>query len=502
MQKSMSKIPFHSFLFAAFTVLVLAANNLGEIALKVIWRPLLLTFLLAATVLIIPWLILRNYTRAGLMSFGVSFFALTYGHFFNLFEGRIIGNWVIGTHLYAVIIWTSLFAGFLYFFVIRIKDVQGITFILNIVMLALILFQIGQIAIYQVKAEIESHRTTQHQGTTLLDPDKLSELPDVYFIILDKYGRSDAIKSLYNYDNSEFIASLEDLGFWVADCSRSNYAFTVMSMSSQFNMAYVEDLTDTPDLKSTSALIQNNKVHKAFEEMGYSTMAFDMGFKWGNFKDFDIYFDDYPQDIRTLTLEPFELLYLRSTIGLLLFLDQADLGEQLVMTDLEQKAERTRLILNMLPEIPRLPGHKFVHAHIVCPHQPYLFNPDGSLNPNAEEIDLREGYRNQLQFIEPSILDVLGQILENSKRPPVIILEGDHGFGKKYVTSNLLALYLPGFEIQALDEHMTLINVFPTVFNTYFGGNIDYLPDLSYTHTKDWYESVLLEEWNPACRNE
>ena len=142
-------------------------------------------------------------------------------------------------------------------------------------------------------------------------------------------------------------------------------------------------------------------------------------------------------------MDPFEILYLKSTIGILIFEDESDLGAQVTLSDLERKAERTNLILDILPEIPQMPGHKFVHAHIVSPHPPYVFNADGTLNPDAEDTTEREGYPAQLAYIEPRILADVRQILEESKHPPIIIIEGDHAFDNKYVTSNLLALYLP-----------------------------------------------------------
>jgi hypothetical protein len=153
----------------------------------------------------------------------------------------------------------------------------------------------------------------------------------------------------------------------------------------------------------------------------------------------------------------------------------------------------------VLPEIPQIPGPKYVHAHIINPHPPYVFNADGTLNPDAEDTPEREGYPAQLAYLEPRILDAVQKILDESEQPPIIIVEGDHGFGKKFVTSNLLALYLPDGGAQGLDEHMTLVNVFPTIFNTYFGTDIELLPDESYTHTREWYESVPIDEWNESC---
>jgi hypothetical protein len=184
----------------------------------------------------------------------------------------------------------------------------------------------------------------------------------------------------------------------------------------------------------------------------------------------------------------------------LLFEAETDIGAQVSLSDVERKANRTQVILEVLPEIPKLPGPNFVHAHIVTPHPPFIFNADGSLNENPDEVDPIQGYREQLAFIEPRILEVLQEIIQNADQPPIIILEGDHGFGKKFVTSNLLAMYLPDGGAGGLSDHMTLVNVFPHIFNTYFGTNLEYLPDLSFTHTDDWYESVPLEEWNPACR--
>jgi hypothetical protein len=499
--RSLKKIPLYVLLFPALSVLILAVNNLGQLQIGVIIRPLLFSMLAFFGILLISWLVLHDLPKAGLFTFSLSVFLLTYGHLFSLMEGRMIGDWVIGAHTCLLILWGMLFLISGYLLTFRIKDPANITLLLNVVLIIMTLFQVTQILTYEVRAQIVQHNTRTEISPTLLQPEDPDQMPDVYFIILDKYARSDALReSFYEYDNSEFIHSLEDLGFWVADCSRSNYAFTVMSLSSQLNMAYVEDLTDEPSLKTTRALIENNRVHEAFEEIGYTTIAFEMGFSWGNMKHFDYYFDEIPDNIDTWSLDPFEILYLRSTVGILIFDGQTDLGAQVTLSEVERMANRTKLILDVLPEIPKLPGPKFIHAHIVTPHPPFIFKADGTLNENPDEVEPVEGYRQQLAYIEPRILSVLSKVIETSEQPPVIILEGDHGFGKKYVTSNLLALYLPEHGAEGLSEHMTLINVFPHIFNTYFGTDLETLPDLSFTHTDDWYQSVPLEEWNPDCK--
>jgi hypothetical protein len=500
MNKFLKSFPLYPLLFPLVTVLILAAHNLGQMQLSVISRPLVLSLALAVIVFLLSWAAFKNRSRAGLFTFLALFYTLTYGAFFDVMDGRVIGSWVIGTPLYMAILWTAVFGVAVYFLVFRLRNYEDLTAILNIIVLVMLLTQLGRVAVFEVQVGIAQAQTGQDsEAMTFLQPEDRTNLPDVYFILLDKYGRSDALEEHFNYDNSEFIEGLEEMGFWVAGCSRSNYSFTVMSLASELNLDYVYNLTDTPNLKTTTALIQNNLVHRAFEELGYTTIAFDMGYSWGNLKDSDYYLDGYPEEIDTWEMEPFELLYLKTTIGRLLFTHPNDLADQVVLSDIERKAARTNLVLDLLPEIPQIPGPKYVHAHIINPHPPYVFNADGTLNPDAEDTPEREGYPAQLAYLEPRILDAVQKILDESEHPPIIIIEGDHGFGKKYVTSNLLALYLPDGGAQELDEHMTLVNVFPTIFNTYFGTDIELLPDESYTHTREWYESVPIDEWNENC---
>ena len=68
--------------------------------------------------------------------------------------------------------------------------------------------------------------------------------PDIYYIILDGYGRSDVLKNEYGYDNSDFLNALRDLGFTVSECSQSNYAQTQMSLASSLNFNYIDVLSD------------------------------------------------------------------------------------------------------------------------------------------------------------------------------------------------------------------------------------------------------------------
>jgi hypothetical protein len=69
-----------------------------------------------------------------------------------------------------------------------------------------------------------------------------AKLPDIYYIILDGYARSDAMRRLFDYDNSPFLESLERKGFYVARRSTANYCQTPLSPSSYLNMSYLNNI--------------------------------------------------------------------------------------------------------------------------------------------------------------------------------------------------------------------------------------------------------------------
>ena len=70
-------------------------------------------------------------------------------------------------------------------------------------------------------------------------PDVGSDRPDIYYIILDAYGRNDV---LGEFDNADFLTDLERRGFFVATSATSNYRDTLQSLASSLNFAYLDVL--------------------------------------------------------------------------------------------------------------------------------------------------------------------------------------------------------------------------------------------------------------------
>jgi hypothetical protein len=131
-----------------------------------------------------------------------------------------------------------------------------------------------------------------------------------------------------------------------------------------------------------------------------------------------------------------------------------------------------------LENIPRIiPSPKFVFAHIVSPHPPFIFSPDGEFVV-TDATD--PGYPNQIQYLNKRLVPMVQNIIKQSATPPIIILQADHGWDHEVRMANFMALYFPGGGISNLYPTLTPINIFRLVFNTYFGQNFPLLADDSY----------------------
>jgi hypothetical protein len=145
---------------------------------------------------------------------------------------------------------------------------------------------------------------------------------------------------------------------------------------------------------------------------------------------------------------------------------------------------QTHFILEELERLPEMEGPIFVFAHIMVPHGPYVFSPNGEYRPSGGEGS-HIGYRNNTEFIDNWLPDVLQAIIEKSEVPPIIIIMGDHGPMGEAVTieqrmSIITALLINEEAKVFLYDSITPVNLFRIIFNNYFGGEYLLLNDASY----------------------
>ena len=478
-------IPWYPLVLSAYPVLALLAANAGQVGLDAVLRPLGISVLFGGLLFCIFWLFLRRVHKAAFVTALWLALFFSYGHIYIYLDEKypeanytrwLIMGWILLFLL--ALVWAT-----------RPK----LTFVsaaatLNTVALALLIM-----AGWQVLAEVE---TRTAYALALPNAPVQSDLvrpqnpPDVYFFLLDSYGRADLLEQAYGFDNHEFLSELERRGFYVAECSQSNYVRTEISLGSSLNMQYLQELSDrfSPDSIKRGLLwdsLKHNAVRYNFESMGYEMVTFDTGFEWLNIKDSDHFLS--PPPISSGMTE-FEGLFLRTTLARYVQ-DWGWVDPDYLMG--VSFRDRFNNVFNSIDDVTRMPQPTFSYLHLISPHPPFVFDPEG--NPtyppdfwNDQRMYpatlYQKGYVNQVQFLNKKLLQAVDTILAESDVPPIIIIQGDHGPWLQPKDKRmwiLAAMYLPGHN-DKLYPTISPVNIFRLVFNSYFGGSYELLEDISY----------------------
>jgi len=474
-------IPLYPILFGAYPVLALLAANIGQIKLEAGWRLLLVCIGFAGILFVLLRLLLRNWHRAAFLSALWMALFFSYGHAHILLTEKLDGfdftRWLLVAWLVLAILAV----------VWAIRKPPSSALALNVIALGLVVTSLVQIGPGLQKRGAHSLGAENAPVQNLA---RLQNPPDVYYFILDSYGRADLLKQAYGYDNSAFIDGLRERGFYVAGCSQSNYIRTEISVTSTLNMSYLQGLDPAFEPESTRRrklwdAFKHSAVRYNFESMGYQTVAFATGFAWSEFDDSDVFYTPPPF---SAGMTEFEALFMRTTL--------ARHAQDLGWVDADEITgqnfrDRTLLVFDKMDDIARMTEPTFAYVHVLSPHPPFVFGPNGEhthpadfWNENREYPSglYAQGYQNQLTFINQKVLDALDILISESETPPIIILQGDHGpwlqpKDKRFWILN--AYYLPQ-NADMLYPTISPVNTFRVIFNSFFGGNYDMLEDVTY----------------------
>jgi hypothetical protein len=463
-------------------------------------------------------------------------FFFAYGHVYTTLEQIAITGVPLGRHRYLLPTSTLLMIVIGVWLARRRSPLDQVTRLLNglaILLLAFPLFTIGR---YGLSLSREGGREplSLDPGNELVAPVGIP-MPDIYYIILDGYARSDFMREKFGYDNSEFIRDLEAMGFRVIQNGHTNYFHTAFSLSSSLNMEYVQNLGVPLERGTYPSVfvgpIRHGLVRTQLEELGYTTVALRSGWIASEWLDADYYLTPDQVDLEALAESPsfnaFESLLLWSSAITILRDAGIDVFDNWVGHRTDQPFDLLRQIIlaefENLPAVPDLPSPKFVFAHIVAPHNPYLFDAQGNALDTSGPFTLAEGaalsahpeavrrYRNQAIYVSGRVEQILEQILERSPTPPVIVVQGDHGAsvgdnwrsfdgpGVPQRAAILNAYYLPHGCDSGLYPGITPVNTFRIIFNCYFGASYPLLEDITYASSRprlDWesFEFVPIDD--------
>lgn len=504
--KAFERLPLHPFLFALYPVLALLAVNAHEVPPQASLRAIFLSLALAGLLLLLTRAVLRRWTEAAVLTSLTLLLFFAYGHLYVFLRGLPTIGSAIGHHRYLVtLVFLLVGGGAVYLARHRVNPSLPRT--LNL----MALFAVG-LALAQTVAAYagtwpnnESSTPGRTAGLNLsLAPG--DPRPDVYYVILDAYTRADVLQETFGYDNRAFLEGLEALGFHVARESRSNYALTRLSLPSSLNMNYLDAIGPPldPEAQDADWLDQAAKfgiVRLAFEDLGYRIVAVESAYGMTDWVESDVYLSRRPRALADAgivgEMAPFEVLLVQTSIGRLILDGRTKLNALLrsnIRSPHEQHREQILFALDSLERMPGIPGPKFVFVHIMSPHPPYAFTADGGVAAESDifsldaetaalTIDTKEGYINQIAFLNRRVLQAVQVILEQSETQPIIVIQADHGalaVSSEDRMKILNAYYFPGGGRQVLYDGISPVNTFRLVFNEYFGANLPILGDRSY----------------------
>lgn len=483
MKNPQKPFPIYPILIGIFPVISLMAYNIWELEPATTLRSLVVCLLFAVVLWFALSLVMKNHHQAALFSTVISLLFFSYGHVYDYFQNVSVLGMVIGKHRFLLPLWALIFvsSGWLS---IKLKNLDNITRLLNVAAIGMLLLPAYKLADYSYQSFQNRPGARSIPGIATLQKPASNELPDIYYIVLDTYGRDDEIIKYLGYDNTPFLKQLEDMGFYVSYCSQSNYNGTIASLTSSLNMNYLENLDRNV---SSFFKIRNNAAMDNLKNLGYQTVAFETGYDWTQVKNADLYLKPTPQFSLIL---PFEDLLIHSTILRLVQEVKNFYNPERSSKDIY--VNRQLFLLDQLQKIPSMPGPKFIFAHVLIPHQPFQFSASGVLDQPvpvemngkqlADEQTYARGYTGQVEFINQQLLKILPEIISQSAVKPIIIIQGDHGFfhGEDRLVGILNVYFMPQEISQNLYPGITPVNTFRLIFDSYFGTSYGLLPDKSF----------------------
>lgn len=337
--------------------------------------------------------------------------------------------------------------------------------------------------------------------------------PNIYFVILDGYINSSAAKKYYDFDNSKFLETLRSKGFYIADYSMSNYGHTKFSVPSMLNFNYLKNLGIDSDSSTVfiddklNKLYTDNKLISDYVSKLYNIYYINLENTIArNFNEKYVYKTFLPPDnnseytLTKMILQNSFLFFNTDNFGL------AHRNNVYAAFDYIKECAANNS------------QNKFIFAHILCPHSPYVFLQNGEIPKEKDRKDIinkntyilnSKGYFEQIKYLNTRIIQLFEYLIKNNPESVVIFIS-DHGYlpdNKSYPydnpsfmyndddyyvrAGNFEAVYFPDGDYSMLYDTITPVNLVRVLLNKYFDANLPLLEDKHYfSETYVKYEPI------------
>lgn len=348
-----------------------------------------------------------------------------------------------------------------------------------------VLAVVGALLVMTIGGTWLDRREAAWRGALTPPPVKLESAarpPDIYYIVLDSYTSLDGLREFWGYDSSEFQAFLRKNGFQAAPGARSEYKHTTFCLASRLNMS-----NPPPIFSNWADRYTRNAMIRLIEQSAVPALLTSAGYKVVNLSMMPL-----GKEAARYPLSSF--LCFRSVRKMIL--DRSVMRAVSVSMRKEKSSAKNLAAKKRQPfsdleavadETCKQP--RFIFAHIMLPHGPMVFNRDGRTHkPTPPQKSTNAEYLEQTIFTTRLISETVTHILERYSQPPVIILQGDHGYRylkgspedfEKESYGMLSAILLPGMELTEEQKALPPVNTFRLVFNHLFNAGLPYVTNMA-----------------------
>lgn len=484
-------IAWHPVLFAIFPALSMFGASAWYTPLSETTAGTLPFLLGGVAILAASLLVFRDQHKAALWCSAFMLLFFTVRDVISFLEDWSVGGVEIGRYRYVMVAEVGLLVAFALMLRRLHGSLRPVTILLNVVALGALSVPIWQLSKQNISRLLAPPLPPLEipQATRKPEP-----LPDIYYVIFDRYASRDTLARVHGLDNQPFYDFLLSRGFYVADASRANYPNTAISLASSLNLAYLDDLErtfgqDRQDWQPIFDRIVENRLVKFMRQQGYTYIH--LGSWW------------WPTRVgreAARNIEPWR--FPASFFNLLQQTMLDPLTQTVLFPVLGFNYLHWRQIDSGFHELHKLvgqPGPKFVFAHFLAPHWPFVLRADGTPLNSSEAMhhSWEDNYRTQVLGLNRLIERWVNHVLAESATPPVIVLQADEGpYPAAYRLNGskrdwrlatvpelreksgiLYAVYLPDRAYQRFYQQITPVNTFRIILDQYFGTSLGLLPD-------------------------
>lgn len=387
--------------------------------------------------------------------------------------------------------------------------------------------QVGKVGarLWDIRHQLSYKASTQNLQP--VHPVALADKPNIYYLIFDRYASAETLSNVYNFDNGSMLQFLTNQGFVTRQEAYANYPFTPQSVSSTLEMSYHgalgqrfnQDARQFQTAFPYRSILNDSLLTQTLHKEGYT---YNQVSSWW----------DFTRNNSTADYEPSRSFRLR-LFGISWWLTdlQRDLVNKSILSPWLLKGVTVKQAAVIKYDRDRNPAQnleaqltaletiasqstkqsrpQFTFAHILSPHDPYVFDENGALPQYSSDrtdagADETVKYTKQLTYVNRRLQGMIADLRAKDPRA-VIVIQSDEGpypkqFRGKLTASHyydpinlplpqmkqkfgiLASYYLPGVDVQTNSEPITAsVNAFRFVLSHYLGYDLPPLPDCQFT---------------------